>query len=77
MKRTFWSGVHVTCGIALIAISTHMLAKRYAEEERKKGYEAGVSAGRLMEALNVTSTIMESMNKKKTEETEETNKNDD
>ena len=54
-----------------------MLAKRYAKKEREKGYKAGVTAGRLMESLDVTSKIMENMINKKPEETEETNKNDD
>lgn len=77
MKRTFLIVAHVTCGIASIAIPAYMLAKRYAEKERAKGFKSGVEAGRMLEALDVTSKIMESMNKKKTEETEETNKNDD
>lgn len=77
MKRTFWISVHVTCAIASIAVPAYMLAKRYAKEERKKGYEDGVTAGRVLEALDVMSTIMKSMNKKKTEETKETNENDD
>lgn len=77
MKKAFWIVAHVTCAVASIAIPAYMLAKRYAEEERKKGYKAGVEAGRVLESLDVTSKIMESMNKKKTEETEETNENDD
>ena len=77
MKKTFWIVAHVTCGVTSIAILAYMLAKRYAEEERKKGFKAGVEAGRLEEAINVTSKIMENMINKKTEETEETNENDD
>ena len=77
MKKAFWIVMHVTCGVASIDLPAYMLAKRYAKEERTKGYEAGVEAGRLMEALNVTTKIMDSMVNKKTEETEETNENDD
>ena len=73
MKRTFLIVGHVTCAIA----GAYMLAKSYAAEERKKGFKSGVETGRMLEALDVTLKIMESMNKKKTEETEETNKNDD
>lgn len=77
MKRTFWIVAHITCGVASIAIPAYMLAKRYAEKERTKGYQAGVEAGRLMEALHVTTKIMDNMVNKKSEETEETNENDD
>ena len=77
MKRTFWIVAHITCGVASIAILAYMLAKRYAEKERTKGYQAGVEAGRLMEALHVTTKIMDNMVNKETKETEETNKNDD
>ena len=77
MKKAFWIVMHVTCGIASIAVPAYMLAKRYAKEERTKGYQAGVEVGRLMEALNVTSKIMKNMINKKPEETEETNENDD
>lgn len=77
MKKVFWIVMHVTCGIASIAIPAYMLAKRYAKKEREKGYKAGVTAGRLMESLDVTSKIMENMINKKTEETEETNEIDD
>ena len=77
MKKAFWIVAHVTCGVVSIAVPAYMLAKRYAAEERKKGYEVGVEAGRVLEGLNVMSMIMKSMNKKKTEEAEETNENDD
>lgn len=77
MKRTFWIVAHITCGVASIVIPAYMLAKRYAKKERTKGYEAGVDAGRLMEALNVTTKIMDNMINKKSEETEETNEIDD
>lgn len=77
MKRTFWIVMHVTCGVASIAVPAYMLAKRYAKKERTKGYEAGVEVGRLMEALNVTTKIMKNMVNKKPKETEETNENND
>ena len=77
MKKAFWIVMHVTCGVASIAVPAYMLAKRYAKEERTKGYQAGVEVGRLMEALNVTSKIMENMINKKPKETEETNEIDD
>lgn len=76
MKKAFWIVAHVTCGVASIAVPAYMLAKRYAKKEREKGFQAGVTAGRLMESLNVASKIMENMINKKTEETEETNEND-
>lgn len=77
MKRTFLIVTHVTCEVASMALLAYMLAKRYAKKEREKGFKSGVEAGRMLEALDVTSKIMESMNKKKTEETEETNEIDD
>ena len=77
MKRIFWIVAHVTCGVASIAVPAYMLAKRYAKKEREKGFKAGVEAGRHMEALNVTSKLMEIMFNKKPEETEETNEIDD
>lgn len=76
MKKAFWIVAHVTCGVASIAVPAYMLAKRYAKKEREKGFQEGVTAGRLMESLNVASKIMENMINKKTEETEETNEND-
>ena len=77
MKKAFWIVAHVTCGVASIAMLAYMLAKRYAKKEREKGFKAGVEAGRVLEALDATSKIMENMINKKPEETEETNKNDD